>query len=219
MSPFFNQRSVKEFYPALQDIAYDQLKSLKPGNVIDLREWTGLVTLRTIVEYAFNCQIPSPEFHLKGLHRGFELMMELTPYYLVPGLSNLPVVKRKNEEFKKPFADLLDVIQTSEGDNVWNRLTTYVGENGESLSKEELIGEFQSLIIAGYETTSSAMIWLLTLLDEYPDVRTKLINEIEDTIGDQKPTLEELNSMKYLGNLKKKNKFFHQSNFFFFKNF
>ncbi len=59
-------------------------------------------------------------------------------------------------------------------------------ENGQSMTDEELHDELMTLLVAGHETTASALTWALYWIDYLPEVRDKLLNEIND--NDPEPT-------------------------------
>ncbi|MBE9003784.1 cytochrome P450 [Fortiea sp. LEGE XX443] len=56
-------------------------------------------------------------------------------------------------------------------------------EAGNSMSDRELRDELLTLLLAGYETTATAMAWGLYLIHQKPEVREKLLQEL-DTLGD-----------------------------------
>lgn len=53
-------------------------------------------------------------------------------------------------------------------------------EKGESLSDEELHDELVTLLLAGHETTTSALAWVLYWIHYLPDVETKLRGELAE---------------------------------------
>jgi cytochrome P450 len=56
--------------------------------------------------------------------------------------------------------------------------------DGHSMSDEELRDELMTMLVAGHETTASALIWALYWIDCLPEVREKLLREL-DTLGDR----------------------------------
>ncbi|MBW4559795.1 MAG: cytochrome P450 [Mojavia pulchra JT2-VF2] len=56
-------------------------------------------------------------------------------------------------------------------------------EAGEPMTDQELHDELITLLLAGYETTASAMAWGLYLIHQKPEVLAKLLQEL-DTLGD-----------------------------------
>jgi cytochrome P450 family 110 len=56
-------------------------------------------------------------------------------------------------------------------------------EAGNFMTDQELRDELMTLLFAGYETTATAMAWGLYLIQKHPEVREKLLQEL-DTLGD-----------------------------------
>ena len=52
-------------------------------------------------------------------------------------------------------------------------------EDGQEMTDEELYDNLMSLLIAGHETTASALVWALYWVHHIPEVRDKLLEELE----------------------------------------
>lgn len=74
----------------------------------------------------------------------------------------------------QPMGDRTDILSL---------LMTAEDEDGNGMSNQELRDELVSLMIAGHETTATAMTWALYWLHQLPDVRTRLLEEL-DALGD-----------------------------------
>jgi cytochrome P450 len=70
-------------------------------------------------------------------------------------------------------------------------------ETGEGLSDTELRDQALTIIGAGYETTTQALVWTWYLLAKHPEVENRLHAEISEVIGGRTPTFEDLPSLKY----------------------
>jgi unspecific monooxygenase len=57
-------------------------------------------------------------------------------------------------------------------------------ESGQPMSDVELRDELMTLLLAGHETTATAIAWALYWIHQIPEVRTKLLAELE-TLGDE----------------------------------
>jgi len=71
-------------------------------------------------------------------------------------------------------------------------------EDGASMTDVQARDQCMTLIAAGHETTSNALAWTLYLLDQYPDVRRKLVAELASVLGGRTPTVDDLATMPYL---------------------
>jgi unspecific monooxygenase len=69
-------------------------------------------------------------------------------------------------------------------------------EDGESMSDEELRDELITLLVAGHETTATALAWALYWIHHLPEVREKLLQELA-TLGEN-PEPSEVAKLPYL---------------------
>ncbi|KAE9395133.1 cytochrome P450 [Gymnopus androsaceus JB14] len=65
------------------------------------------------------------------------------------------------------------------------------------LSDEDILSQVPTFIVAGHETTSTAVAWSLYALTQHPLIQTKLRQECL-SLGTEEPTMEQLNSLPYL---------------------
>jgi len=63
---------------------------------------------------------------------------------------------------------------------------------------EEYTCESVGLLAAGFETTATALSWVLYMIHKHPAVHEKLRNEIQKIIGDRIPTYSDTKKLKYL---------------------
>jgi len=69
-------------------------------------------------------------------------------------------------------------------------------ENGESMTDVELRDELMTLLIAGHETTASALTWALYWIHRIPQVREKLLTELDSCSNNT--DLDEITRLPYL---------------------
>ena len=78
-------------------------------------------------------------------------------------------------------------------------LLTSTDENGKELSDKEIRDECNTFIFEGHDTTSAALGWSFYLISTHPEVEAKVLEEIENVLGNKKyPSFEDLKNMKYL---------------------
>lgn len=68
-------------------------------------------------------------------------------------------------------------------------------ENEESFSDEEVKGNLMTVLIAGEDTTAHTMTWSIYLLTKFKDYQTKLQNEVDEILGDQR-SITDFNSLQ-----------------------
>ncbi|HYP79925.1 MAG TPA: cytochrome P450 [Steroidobacteraceae bacterium] len=70
-------------------------------------------------------------------------------------------------------------------------------ETGAGMTDKEVIDEITTLIIAGHETTASALNWTWYLLGEHPEVEARLHAEIDANPETAVPTLQSMEALPY----------------------
>lgn len=78
------------------------------------------------------------------------------------------------------YAEIADRRQQAQSDrhDILSLLMAAKDETGQGMSDRELRDEMMTLLLAGHETTASAMAWGLYWLHRLPHVRTKLLHEL-----------------------------------------
>jgi cytochrome P450 len=70
-------------------------------------------------------------------------------------------------------------------------------ETGAGMTDKEIVDEITTLIVAGHETTASALNWTWYLLGEHPDIEAKLQAEIDASPETAVPSLQEMEALPY----------------------
>jgi cytochrome P450 len=119
-----------------------------------------------------------PWFWLSGAYirnrsvkkRGDELIME--------------IIKERQKSGRKQD-DLLDMLLE----------TRY--EDGTGMTDQQLLDEALILYVAGHETSANAMAWAWYLLAMHPDIEAKLLESVNETLGNNNPSFEQLRNLGY----------------------
>jgi len=86
---------------------------------------------------------------------------------------------------------------TEPGDLLSMLLLARDAETGEGMTDAQLHDEVLTFLIAGYETTSSALEWTLILLAQHPSAAQRVRAEQREVCGSRAPTPAELPRMPY----------------------
>jgi cytochrome P450 len=70
-------------------------------------------------------------------------------------------------------------------------------ETGDAMSERELIDEVMTLVVAGHETTASALNWTWYLLSQHPEVEAKLHAELDAAPEEKAPGLPQMEALTY----------------------
>ncbi|ARV58185.1 cytochrome P450 [Nostocales cyanobacterium HT-58-2] len=108
-------------------------------------------------------------------------------------------VLRLRQQVDEIIYELIQERRTESGQNRQDILSLLMSaryDDGQPMSDEELRDELMTLMVAGHETTASALTWAFYWIDFLPQVRDKLLKEL-DTLGD-KPDLNTIAKLPYL---------------------
>jgi cytochrome P450 len=70
-------------------------------------------------------------------------------------------------------------------------------KSGHVMPDHQLVNEILTLIVAGHETTASALNWVWYLLAQHPEVEDKLSRELDSLLGSEFPSLDDLPRFTY----------------------
>src|SRR3712207_1064198 len=76
-------------------------------------------------------------------------------------------------------------------------LLRFRDEGGNRMSDKQLRDEVITLLLAGHETTALALSWTWYLLSLHPQVEAKLLEELQEVLGDRAPTVDHLPRLRY----------------------
>ena len=92
------------------------------------------------------------------------------------------IEKRRHEE---PASDLLQTLMDARY------------SDGSAMSDELILSESMQLLVAGHETSSNSLSWLLYLLTSRPDCLAKLRAEFESVLNGEPLSFEHVNRLEY----------------------
>ncbi len=72
---------------------------------------------------------------------------------------------------------------------------------GAPVSLQVLRDDLTTMIIAGHETTATAIAWTCALLSKHPEVLRRATAEVDSVLGDRRPTMQDLPKLGYIGRI------------------
>lgn len=123
----------------------------------------------------------------------------LKSWYRLNGEDNR--IKQLSDEGDQIIYDVIENRMASDNEEQKDILDMLLGiryeDTGKGMTKKQLLDEVKILITAGHETTANALSWTLYLLAQHPEIEARLLEEIEQVLGNQKPSLELLPQLEY----------------------
>ncbi len=95
-------------------------------------------------------------------------------------------IHQRQQEGNSGHSDILAVL-----------LQTRDSETGETMSSEALLSEVKTLFVAGFETTATALSWIVYLLASHSEVAAQLYEEVDRVLGVRLPTWEDLSDLPF----------------------
>lgn len=188
MNPAFTIQYMDRYLPIMQRVVQERVAAWKTQPSIDISDEARKLTFSVAAEA------------LTGLKPGAEIdeYQKLYSALLTGGGMQVTSIMRRLHELlhnkieerrRHPTDDLLGLMIQARDDQ------------GNSLSDEQLIAHINILLVAGHETSTSLLSWLLYLLIQNPDYYQRVIDEQAALIKpNNEPTFEQIRKMKVLDN-------------------
>jgi cytochrome P450 len=118
----------------------------------------------------------------------------------------VPTTEHRKFSRSQQFLDarIRDLIQNrrtsrhqSQNQDVLSLLLAATDEAGQPLSDKEIRDELVTFLVAGHDTTATALTWAWFLLSQFQTVRTRLAHELETVLGNRLPTAADVPRLIY----------------------
>jgi cytochrome P450 len=192
MLPSFHGERMQRYGDLMREIAEDEIRGWPVGQPFPLRPHSQAITLEIIMRTVFGIEDVDRLAHLRDrLGRMLDIGMHTTALasiVLVP--IRRTIGRRIWERFQRLRDDtdavLYDEIArrrddpvTAERDDVLSILLQARDEQGRPMTDVELRDELMTLLVAGHETTATAIAWAFELLLRHPSELAKLQAELD----------------------------------------
>ncbi len=201
MPPFHGDR-LRTYSQFICDVTQQVTQEWTPGKPFLVRPYTQEITLRVILQAVFGLDRGQRYQQLRQL---LSSMLEtmgtpLTSSVIFFGwlrkdwgpLSPWGRFLRLKQQVRQLIYDEIRERRESgefSGTDILTLMMSARDEAGQSMTDEELHDELMTLLIAGHETTASALVWALYWIQHLPEVHDKLLGEL-DTLGDAADLME-----------------------------
>lgn len=209
MQPQFHRKQLVGLTAAMVGATADSLgrweRAAAERQPLDLLPAFSEITMRVITRALFGQGLSEPE--LEKVSRSMPFILDFLMTGMVAGALPkwlpFPGARRYRREVRELDA-LIDALIQNErsaaqsSDSLLAMLVHMVdAESGERMTDRQLRDEVKTFFLAGYETTSVALTWILHLLAEHPEVMAKLQAEIDSVLGDRTPGFADLPALSY----------------------
>ncbi|MCZ8512283.1 cytochrome P450 [Paenibacillus filicis] len=207
MQPSFRQNRIGQYAGPMVEETLSMLQSWRDGEHRIITEDMMQLTLNIITRTMFGTSISSG---VDQIGHAIEVGMKYVSHKATSFIDlpeSLPT--KSNLEFKQSAQTLDRVIyniieerrknpDASRGDLLSMLLSVRDEEDGTGMSDKQVRDEVMTIFLAGHETTANTLSWTWYLLSQHPEVESKLIDEIDQVLGDREVTYEDLDKLKYV---------------------
>ncbi|MGB6301383.1 MAG: cytochrome P450 [Rivularia sp. (in: cyanobacteria)] len=210
LMPPFHGDKIRSYVEVINQVTSEIMNRWEVGKNFDAREGMQAITMRVIMQAVF------------GIYEGdraTELDKLLGSMLDAGGSSPLraaflvfPVLQkdlgeksywgkflRNKQRVYQVLDDEIEERRANPSDSrtdVLSMLMAARDEQGEAMSNMELSDELITLLTAGHETTATALAWALYLIHKFPQVREKLLTELDSL--DENADYSTINKLPYL---------------------
>ena len=190
VQPAFHRKRVEGYAEIMTSQTSEMLSRWRIGNEMDIAAELRELTLRIIVKALFDLDLAEEGARLSQMFAvvveaqpsGFGAMVPaaLLDLPFMPGHARREAVRTTAAELDAFVYGLITRRRAEGGDrgDVLSMLLAARDEDGQPLSDVEVRDQTMTLIVAGHETTFTALSWTLDLLSRQPDAYQRLRAEV-----------------------------------------
>ncbi|MBS1883295.1 MAG: cytochrome P450 [Actinobacteria bacterium] len=187
--PPFHGKRMEGYEATMREIAVREIESWPTGAPYRLRPRMQAMTLEIIIETVFGVHGGDRLDDLRAALRSF-LDLLTNPRMLVPMLAIGPDRIRLYPPFRRRVDRVAELIlavvaerrraaDLAERDDILSLLVAARHEDGSPMSDAEIHDELLTLLVAGHETTATALSWAVERLIRHPEKLARLREEVE----------------------------------------
>jgi cytochrome P450 len=207
IQPVFHHDRMLDYAGLMVERATRIAGTWQPGEVVDIGDAMVLLTMSVLAKAVLDADVADEEARetARALAACLDRFTRIaSPYSRL--LDQLPSEQnREFEEILHRFDETVARIireRTARGpvgSDVLSRLLR-AGEAapGEAMSERQLRDEILTFMVAGHETWSNSMTWAWYLLAAHPDVRERVLAEVDEVLGDRPATAEDVPRLRFV---------------------
>ncbi|MBK9928092.1 MAG: cytochrome P450 [Anaerolineales bacterium] len=202
MLPYFHRNFIGRHHDACVEVTERKLASWKMGEQIDLRSEMEQLAMWLATKPILGLD-PEKEGEALGHRLENSLKLMFSPFallfpYNIPGTPFHRLLKSA-EELERVVKDIVATRKAkgTDGDDILSALIRLHEEDPARMSENDLIGH-TIMFRGGYSPNGMALYWTILLLTQHPEFFKKVLAEIEQAMGEESPTPEQLDQLPLL---------------------
>ncbi|MCF6522294.1 cytochrome P450 [Streptomyces sp. JJ36] len=206
IQPTFHHRRLAGYGEIMAARARELADAWRPGQRVDMVQEMGEFAIVTLASTMFASDLG--EQAVKAVRRDIPVILQtmLTRAVLPPALDRLPVPPNRrflaaSARLRKVIDDVIKDTRASDDEHpdlLSMLLAARDADTGEALTDEEVRDELGTMLFAGTETTASTFAWTFHELARHPEVERRVLEEIDEVVGDRQVTFADMSRLTYL---------------------
>jgi cytochrome P450 len=204
MQPLFHHERITGYGDTMVRLAERASARWVDGSSLDVHQEMARLTLAIVGATVFDTDVETED--ARAVTRALSDLLAMfdrvySPIFQL--LIRLPVpATRRFERRRREVTEIVDRMiaerraAAARGDDLLSLLLRAQAD-GIGLTDDEVRDEALTLFLAGHETTSNALTWTWWLLSEHPEVEARLHEELDATLGERPPSVEDLDRLRY----------------------
>ncbi len=162
LMPAFHRARLQEYAEIIAAATTARLRDWNPGAVVDSRAAAADITMQVILEAVFGVHDAARRGEYTRVITDF-LAAYSAPLMLAPVLRRGPGPWASFVRRRAAFDRLLDaeLLRDTDGTSILSLLRSARYEDGSTITQADLRDELRTLLVAGHETTATALCWAL----------------------------------------------------------
>ncbi|MET0405348.1 MAG: cytochrome P450 [Cystobacter sp.] len=216
VQPSFHRERLEGFARVITETAAEVLDEWEPrvnaGEPVRVFPEMMRLTLRVAVRALFGVDVSE---QTRELSEAFTTALDITneriisPLPYKPWLYRLPT--RGNRAFQGAMETLNPIVENiiaqrraradadASQDLLGMLMAARDADTGDTFDDVQLRDEVMTILLAGHETTATALSWAFHLLENNPEQEALLHEEVDRVLGGRLPTLEDVSKLRYTG--------------------
>ena len=204
VQPAFHKRRVESYADTMVQQTQEMLAEWQAGTEVNIASAMQQLTLRIIAKTLFNVESRTL---IAELGQAFNDVIE-NPVRTLSGLKVLRLPFQASGESKNAvgrrtldeFIYALIAERRADGRDVGDVLSMLLAaqDEGNSMTDKQVHDQVLTFVAAGHETAQNTLSWTFYLLSQHPEVRGKLLAELQTVLAGRAPTVEDLAHLPYL---------------------
>ncbi|QLG51010.1 cytochrome P450 [Natrinema halophilum] len=205
IQPAFYMNRIADYADTMAEETLAAADAWSDTPTVNIEDEMKALTLRILIKSIFGSDINYAE---RGIRETVNKLQEpgqpaKQPIArMVPKWVPIPMWRRYKQgidEMEDIVAEFIEARRsgTDDHDDLLSLLLAARDEDGESMSEKLVRDELMTFLLAGHETTATALTFTWFLLAQHPDVEQKLVTELNEVLNGKPPTFEDLSDLTY----------------------